>query len=275
MTVLRRIAGWEGSHQVAGAAAAVITLDGVVETVGDVDREVGLASVTKLLAAYAVLVALEEGAVGLDDAAGPSGSTLRHLLAHTSGYSFDSDSILAKPGRRRIYSNYGIEVLTDHLQRAGRVAFPRYLDDAVLKPLGMSATTLPGSSAHGGRSTVRDLSTFAAELLAPAVIAPETHAEAVGVQFPGLSGVLPGHGRFDPMDWGLGFERNFSRPGHWAGSRVSPDTFGHFGATGTFLWADPRARVACVCLTGRAFGGWARELWPPLCDAVIEEYATP
>jgi len=98
-------------------------------------------------------------------------------------------------------------------------------------------------------------------------------AELTRVQFPGLAGVLPGVGRFDPLDWGLGVERNFGRPNHWAGSAVSGSSFGHFGGSGTFLWADPEHRLAAVCLTDRDFGEWALQAWPTLCDAILAEYA--
>ena len=68
------------------------------------------------------------------------------------------------------------------------------------------------------------------------------------MQFPGLVGVLPGFGRMDPNDWGLGFELRDAKSPHWTGARNSPRTFGHFGGSGTFLWVDPeraaRARRA-------------------------------
>lgn len=48
-------------------AAAAITPEGV-ETVGDTSRVFALASVSKLVTAYAVLLAAEEGAFDLDDA---------------------------------------------------------------------------------------------------------------------------------------------------------------------------------------------------------------
>jgi CubicO group peptidase (beta-lactamase class C family) len=110
-------------------------------------------------------------------------------------------------------------------------------------------------------------------MLRPALLAPATVEAFRAVQFPGLSGVLPGHGRYDPLDWGLGVERNFARPGHWGGTAVSTSTFGHFGATGTFLWVDPARDLACACLSARDFGDWARSAWPRLSDDVIAAYA--
>jgi CubicO group peptidase (beta-lactamase class C family) len=255
------------------AAVAVIGADGVRAVRGQVEVGSRIASVSKLLTTYALLVAVEEGAVELDDPAGPPGATLRHLLAHTAGYGFESDAaVVAPPGSRRIYSNRGIEEATAHLERATGIPFADYLSEAVLAPLGMGSTVPKGSPAFGFHSTVQELSLFAAELLAPELLARQTVDEAFTVQFPGVAGVLPGVGRFDPCDWGLGFERNFARPGHWAGSAVSPSTGGHFGGSGSFLWADRDRGLACVCLTGREFGAWALEAWPSLCDLVVAEF---
>jgi len=275
MTALAGIGGWQETWQVPNTAAAVITADGVVESFGDPDQPYGLASVTKLLSAYAVLAGIEEGALGLDDPAGPPDSTVRHLLAHASGYGFESDSpAVARPGTKRIYSNRGIEELATHFAKVTGIAFETYLVEGVLEPLGLAATELLGSPSYAARSTVSDLSGFVRELLNPALLARETLDEAVAVHFPGLSGILPGLGRFNPLDWGLGFERNFGRPGHWAGTTVSQAGFGHFGASGTFLWVDPEAAVGCVCLTDHDFGDWAKQAWPALSDAVLLEYGS-
>ena len=114
---------------------------------------------------------------------------------------------------------------------------------------------------------------FARELLAPQLIAPETLVEATSVQFPGLAGVIPDLGRFDPNDWGLGFELKDGKHPHWSGTRTSPRTFGHFGGSGTFLWVDPEPALALACLTDRDFDAWALEAWPKLSDAVLSEAA--
>jgi CubicO group peptidase (beta-lactamase class C family) len=57
------------------------------------------------------------------------------------------------------------------------------------------------------------------------------------------------------------------------GSRTSSRSFGHFGGSGTFLWVDPELGAACAALTDREFGGWAKEAWPRLSDAVVEALA--
>jgi CubicO group peptidase (beta-lactamase class C family) len=135
----------------------------------------------------------------------------------------------------------------------------------------MASSRLDGSPGSGAVSTCADLTLFAAELQAPKLIALTTMAEARTVQFPGLTGVLPGLGHQRPNDWGLGFELRDHKSPHWTGAHNSPTTFGHFGQAGTFLWVDPTAGVACVVLTDRIFGEWAKRAWPAYSDAVLAE----
>ncbi|MFD9033584.1 serine hydrolase domain-containing protein [Streptomyces sp. NPDC059567] len=254
------------------AAAAVVRADGTLAgSHGPTGQRFPLASVTKPLAAYAVLVAYEEGAIDLDEPAGPEGATVRHLLAHTSGLAFDEQRIMAAPGTRRIYSNTGFEALGDHVAKATDIPFAEYLHQAVLEPLGMTSTSLEGSPAKDGVSTVDDLVRFAAEVQAPRLLDARTVLDAMTVTYPGLTGILPGYGHQRPNDWGLGFEIRDSKSPHWTGASSSPRTFGHFGQSGTFLWIDPDARAACVALTDRAFGPWAVDAWPPFTDAVLAE----
>jgi CubicO group peptidase (beta-lactamase class C family) len=261
---------------VAAAAAAVVGPSGALASHGDTGRQFALASVTKLLVARAAQIAIEEGAIDLDTAAGPPGSTVRHLLAHASGLAMESDEALAWPGTRRVYSNYGFAVLAETVQQASGIEFGRYLTEAVFEPLGMTATRLDGGARAAGfgvTSTVADLAAFAGDLLCPATVSAQMHAEATTVQFPGLDGVLPGYGVQRPNDWGLGFEIRDAKSPHWTGAENSARSYGHFGQTGTFIWADPEAELALVVLTDRDFGEWALPLWPVLADAVISECA--
>jgi CubicO group peptidase (beta-lactamase class C family) len=254
------------------AAVAVVRRDGeVLGYRGPTDRVLPLASVTKPLAAYAVLVATEEEALGLDEAVGPEGSTVRHLLAHASGLAYDKPEKVAEPGTRRIYSNAGFELLGATLEQATGIGFAGYLREAVLEPLGMASTRLDGSPAADAHASTEDLARFAAELLAPRLVDVSTASAATSVQFAGLAGVLPGFGRQDPNDWGLGLEVRGDKSPHWTGRGNSVRTVGHFGQSGTFVWADPSAGLACVCLTDRDFGPWAAEVWPALSDAVLAE----
>jgi CubicO group peptidase (beta-lactamase class C family) len=265
MQALEAIDRWP----VGRVAAAVVDATGVRAARGPVDEPFPLASVTKPLTALACLVAVEEGAIELDEPAGPPGATVRHLLAHASGLAFEKPVQVAAPGSRRIYSNAGFDLLGAHVERATGIGFADYLGQAVSAPLGLTATALAGSPAAGASSTVTDLARVAGELLTPRLLHQTTAQAATSVQFPGLSGVLPGFGRQPHNDWGLGVEIRDGKSPHWTGAANSPGTFGHFGRSGTFLWVDPAAGLACVVLTDRDFDDWAKHAWPALADAVL------
>ncbi len=266
---LDELSGWP----VDNAAAALLRTDvsRTVDAHGDVDRQYELASVTKLLVAYGVLVAIEEGAIELRQPAGPEGGTVEHLLAHASGVAFDSAEVVAPPGAQRIYSSYGYELLADIVAKESGIAFPDYLGEAVFEPLGMGSTALAGPAGHGARSTVSDLARFAAEVSAPTLLDPGTVDGARGVHFPGLPGFVPGYGKFANNTWGLGFEVKGDKRAHWTGTRNSPRTVGHFGQAGTFLWIDPDLQLAMVVLTDRPFGAWAKPLWSEFNDRLISQ----
>jgi len=265
---LRQVDEWPAEN----VAVAVLRKAETIALRGEREQVFRWASVTKPVTALAVLVAAEEGALELDDPAGPPGSTVRHLLAHASGLPFEGAEPIAPPGTRRIYSNAGFDVLGDHLAEAAGMPFAEYLDRAVLRPIELNAELRerPGQGLWG---SLDDLTRIAVELQSPTLVAPETLAEATSVQFEGLGGVLPEFGRFDPNDWGLGVELKGTKDPHWTGSRTSARTFGHFGGSGTFLWIDPDAGLACACLTDLDFGEWAKDAWPRLADAVMSEAA--
>lgn len=272
MDSLRGVQQWP----VDAVAVAVIDASGAtLGSQGPLDRPFRLASVTKLLSCYAVLLAVQEGALELDEPAGPPGATVRHLLAHASGLAYDTPEVTAAPGTKRIYSNTGFNAVADAVTGSSGIPFSEYLAEGVLRPLGMTSSQLPGSAAAGGISTCADLARFAAELQAPRLLAPEILAEATRVAYPGLDGVVPGFGMQRPNDWGLGFELRDHKSPHWTGSRSSPQTFGHFGQSGTFLWVDPVAGAACVALTDRDFGPWSRTAWPALSDHILSDLGVP
>ena len=264
-----------GDWPVGSASAAVVGPSGVLASYGDTARAFALASVTKPLVARAVQVAVEEGVLDLDTPAGPPGATVRHLLAHASGLAMHSADVQARPGTRRVYSNYGFAVLAETVQERSGIEFGRYLAEAVFEPLAMVGSRLDGGAAaagFGAVSSVADLAVFAGDLLRPRTVSAQLHDEAISVQFPGLTGVLPGFGVQRPNDWGLGFEIRDGKSPHWTGAANSPSTFGHFGQTGTFIWVDPVADLGLVVLTDRDFDEWAKPLWPALSDEVVKQF---
>jgi len=267
MDLQAEIADWP----VGSASVAVIGPQGVIDMLddGQVHR---WASLTKILTALTVLDASVEGVVSLDDEAGPPGATLRHLLSHASGLSPDSDQVMAKPGTRRIYSNHGIDVAALHLEAAGDLRFHDHLEERVLGLLDMHDTSLVGPPAHGARGSIENLATLAWQLLRPRLLMPEVVRLASTVAFPGLSGVVPGFGKQQHNDWGLGCEIRDHKSPHWTAPDNSPATFGHFGQSGSFLWVDREADLACVSLSDTDFGPWAADVWPRLSGRVLAAY---
>ena len=71
---------------VAGAPSVAPTFE--VASAGPVDTVHPVASVTKALFSYALMIAVEEGSVSLDEPCGVFGSTVRHVLSHAGGLGF-------------------------------------------------------------------------------------------------------------------------------------------------------------------------------------------
>ena len=270
MSVLAAVDRWDVPH----VAAAVVAGGEVVERRGPTGRVFPLASISKPLTAWAMLIAVEEGTIRLDTAVGQPGCTLRHLLAHAGGYSFDGDEPIAPPERTRIYSNTGWDLAAAAVADAADMPFAVYLREAVLEPLGMESSRLDGSPAKDVHGSVEDLLHFVAELRDPRLLSGATVADAFRPQYPRLSGIVPGVGRYEKCPWGLGFEVRDDKQPHWTGTRNSPRTVGHFGGSGTMFWLDPDHDVAVIALTDREFGPWALDAWPSLSDDALAAHGS-
>ncbi|QNK82274.1 serine hydrolase [Nakamurella sp. PAMC28650] len=270
MDLQAEIADWP----VGRAAVAVIGPDGVLDQfeTGGGSELFEWKSVTKLLTALTVLDACADGTIELTEPAGPPGATVAHLLSHAAGLRTEAGEPVAPPGTRRLYSNYGFEVVAAHLAVQAGGPFADELAGRVLGPLGLHRTVVAGSPASAGVGPLDDLIDLAAEFLTPTVIGPEIIGQASTLVFPGLVGIVPGFGRQTPCDWGLGCEIRGHKSPHWTSPHNSPATFGHFGQSGSFLWVDPDAGLACVSLCDTAFGPWAAKVWPRLSTAVLTHY---
>lgn len=135
-----------------------------------------IASMTKSLAAMAILKLRDEGKLKLDDPAylyipemknthyltkDATPITLRHLLTHTAGYPEDNpwgdrqlavsdDELLAiykkgvsfsnNPGTGYEYSNLGFATLGYIIKKVSGRTYEQYINDNILKPLGMTHT---------------------------------------------------------------------------------------------------------------------------------------
>jgi len=255
------------------AAAIVLGPEGERARRGDVALMRPWRSVTKTLTGFAAALALQEGRADLEDEAGPPGATLRHLLAHASGYFYESESTLQAPGLRRHYSNYGIDEAARHLERALGRELGEWIQERLAGPLGMTALEWTGSASVGARGPLTDLALFAGELLRPTLLEEHWYAELTSVQFPELVGIMPGFGKQEPNPFALGLEVRGHKTPHWTGADNSPATIGHFGMLGTAFWVDPAADLALVIGTSHDFCDAHREVMPRLADAVLEEFA--
>lgn len=252
------VATWDAE----GVAVVLVGLDGPMASSGDISRRLRWASVTKILSALAVLDVVADDLLDLDEPAGPPGSTVRHLLGHTSGLAFGDDRVVAVPGVRRTYSNTGIDVVTELARtRAGEPDAAALIGRRVLLPLRMSRTSIDGPAAYGAVGPARDLARLAHELLEPHVL-PGAVTAAIEPSFPGLAGLLPGFGRQAPNDWGLGIELRGTKSPHWMPASAPATAFGHFGQSGSFLWVDREAGLSAVSVSATPFGEWAAQAWP-------------
>ena len=271
MRALEAIEAWDVPH----AAVVVVDGSGPIAARGATEQVLTIASLSKPITAAVVLLEVAAGTLALDEPIGPTGpqgATVRHLLAHAGGLGFNAGDRTMDPGRRRIYSNWGFEVASELVeQRRGR-PFAEVLEERLAGPLGMNSTTLDGSPAHAMRSTTTDLARFVTELVRPSLLDPATHAGLLDLAFAELDGVLPGYGRQRPNGFSLGLEVRGTKDPHWAGTRLSPATVGHFGRSGSLLWADPVRGLGLATLSGRDFDDWAVQAWPALNDTVIEVY---
>ena len=146
-----------------------------------------IASMTKSFTAMSILKLRDEGKLALDDPAEkyvpemkalkyPTSDspkiTVRHLLSHSEGFPednpwgdrqlADSDEQLSAlikggipfsntPGVAYEYSNYGFAILGRIVSNVSGAKYPEYVSANILKPLGMTSTTLEPSAVPANR----------------------------------------------------------------------------------------------------------------------------
>jgi len=153
----------------------------------DADSVFRIASMTKSFTAIAILKLRDEGKLSLDDPAEryvpemagmkyPASDapkiTIRHLLSHAEGFPednpwgdrqlADTDDQLSQMLRRGIpfsnapgiayeYSNLGFAILGRIVSNVSGVPYPDYVAANILRPLGMTSTTLEASTVPASR----------------------------------------------------------------------------------------------------------------------------
>ena len=267
-----------------------------------------LASLTKVVGTTtAVMQLVAAGKVSVDapvqrylpnwSVANAERVTVRHLLVHTAGlrahrplYTEASDREGARavvyatpldtiPGARTLYSDLGIVLLGDIIEKVTGEKLDAYLRRAVFDPLGMHDTMYnppasllpriaptevdPWRGRHV-RGEVHDENAFRLGGVAPhAGLFSTAHDLARFARMYLNRGTLDGVRILDSATIDLftrAADRSFStRALGWdtadgrnsAGALMSDRAFGHTGFTGTSIWIDPAADVFVVLLTNR------------------------
>jgi len=192
--------------------------------------------------------------------------------------------LLFPPGTDVSYQSMGILMLQEIAERFTGERLRDFLHERLFCPLGMMDTTLgmpdsgmartalalpSANSNYGGdkvdwgwnspywrdlgapwgglHATAEDLGKLLCHMLgdAPGPLSLATRRAMLRDQIAPMPGI-PAAQKLTSR-WGLGWmlgSPNF-------GDLVSPNTFGHTGATGTIFWADPQSGLACVLLTNQ------------------------
>ena len=255
------------------ALVGVTGPEGTRAVQGDPHAVLPLASVTKPLTAWGVFVAIERGFVDLDEQAGPAGSTVLNLLDHTSGLPMEGEQPQRPLGERRIYSNAGFDALAAHVADAVGMDFADWMLREVIAPARHGADRRHRTPVGGGVRHDRGSAGFGREVLRPTLIPdraarPRAHRLAPGAardrsrataRTPTTSGVSASSSRA-------------SKSPHWLSDTLPPETAGHFGALGSFLFIDRSRDVAAAFLSGVPFGEEHKRIWPPLTEEIVARY---
>ena len=192
-----------------------------------------------------------------------------------SGLPFEGEQVLAAPGTRRIYSNPGFDLLGALLaERTGR-PFDEALRDAVLEPLGMTGTGLvdrPSQGLDGPLARPRRVRR-ASSSARPSLAASRLRRWRRPSAFPGLPGVVPGVGRFDPLRLGPRARAARREVAALDGRRATARRRSVTSVARHLPVGRPGRGLAVVVLTDRDFGPWALEAWPAFSDAIIDRWA--
>ncbi|MFQ5723732.1 MAG: glycoside hydrolase family 3 N-terminal domain-containing protein [Terriglobia bacterium] len=295
-----------------------------------------LASLTKVVATTtAVMMLNERGRLPLDapiveylpelqrgpDAAAKARITVRHLLTHSSGFpalvrfyeavrnrqellqSLYDLPLEYPPGSRAVYSDLGIILLGELLQRVSGQPLDRFVRENLFDPLGMNDTVfkpprswrhriapteedaegregLIHGEVHDGNawvmgkvaphaglfSTAGDLAVFCQMLLNGGIYAHRRYLQRSTLQqFTTRQGPKTG-------SRALGWDTR--SPPSSSGRYFSDRAFGHTGFTGTSIWIDPEKQLFVILLTNRVHPTRSNtkiySLRPQVHDAVVE-----
>lgn len=290
-----------------------------------------LASLTKVVVTTTLaMILVDEGKLDLDQPVqellpgfqgpGKEAVTVRHLLTHSSGLPavaplyqeiqgkqafverIQAMDLVYPVGSRSTYSDLGMILVGEILERAAGQPLDALVQTRVLDPLGMRGTRfLPppdlrpriapteidpwrgrllqgevhdeNTSAMGGVAphaglfgTAGDLARFARLLLNGGTL------DGYRIVAPEIVDLFTRRAGIPGSDRAIGWDTK-SPEGSSAGTLFSPRSFGHTGFTGTSLWIDPERGLFVILLTNRVYptreNNLIREVRPAVADAVV------
>jgi CubicO group peptidase (beta-lactamase class C family) len=294
-----------------------------------------LASLTKVVATTTMaMILVDAGRLDLDQPVreilpgfqgpGKDAVTVRHLLTHSSGLPaivplykevplqkktraafierMQALDLEYSAGSRSVYSDPGIILLGEILERAAGQPLEAFVRERVFEPLGMRETmfrppaelrsriaptefdpwrgrliqgevhdenafAMGGVAPHAGLfSTAGDLARFAQMLLNGGITNGRRIVSREAVELFTRRAGIPG------SDRALGWDTK-SAEGSSAGTLLSSRSFGHTGFTGTSIWIDPERQLFIILLTNRVHptreNNLIREARPAVADAVV------
>lgn len=219
----------------------------------------------------------------------PQSPYLRHSQAPKAAFVHATCQmpLLFAPGTRVSYSSMGILILAEIVERLMGQRLRDFLAQRLFEPLQMTDTHLGlppsgmervafilppdfppnttdvgddwntlywrdfGAPWGGLHSTAADLARFLVHILGDrkGPLSPAARSAMISDQLPHTA--VPASEALAHR-WGLGFM--LGAP--YFGDLVSPESFGHIGASGTLYWADPRTHLGCVLLTNQPRRRW-------------------
>ncbi|NWG12813.1 MAG: serine hydrolase [Acidobacteria bacterium] len=305
--------------------AAVGTLDYAQNSArASGDTIYDLASVTKAVATTpAAMMLAESGRLILQapvqdylpEFQGPDKEKVlvRHFLTHSSGLPSHAKiylearsyhDILARvcatrleypPGSRAQYSDFGMILLGEIIQRAAGRPLDQFVKEGLLAPLGMNSTgyrprrsllpriaptendpwrrwvvrgevhdenafVMGGVAGHAGLfSTAYDLAVFAQMMLNGGIYDHHRYfSRSTVTHF--TSGEIGNRA----LGWGKPSDAD------WTAKTFSPEAYGHTGFTGTSIWIDPASQMFMILLTNRVHSSRTPDRMPEVRQAVSE-----
>lgn len=249
-----------------------------IKTFGKGEGNYRLASVTKLLSTLVFTDAIVHEFFDFSDIVdidyfGDNNVTFADLLAHASGTRPEYNDPIA-PRTKRIYTNEAFELAEQFFIKKLGSSFSganvaQIFSDGLKGHLG-DHIHLESSCAHGAIGDDEGIVALMNEIRNPSFIPQSIFSKLTQTYLPELEGILPGWGNYKHNTFGIGFEIKGDKTPHWTSELSSPQTYGHFGQSGAFIFHDPENNISGCCLSNSDFAPWAKVAFPVLSAEIYK-----